>query len=658
MAVSLARDHDVAIVTIDNPPVNAAGLAVRQGLLDALTQTEADTSVGAVILICAGRTFIAGADVREFDQPPVAPHLHDLLLRIEQASKPWIAAIHGTALGGGLETALACHHRIVTADAKLGLPEVTLGVIPGAGGTVRLPRLVPAETALDMIATGKPVGAKVALDAGLADAIAEGDLLQGAMAHARNAAAAATPVPLSRRPVRLPEDVAKFDAAAAKLIAKARGQNAPEAAVQALRNAYTMTAEAALSVERETFLALRSDPQSAALRHIFFAERGTTKIDRIKGIQAKSLSRIGVVGGGTMGAGIAAACLLSGYGVQMIERDAEAASGGRERVEAILAGSLKRGLINAETHAALVGAFSASGSYGDLTEADLIIEAVFEEMTVKKTVFAHIEAVAKPDAVLASNTSYLDVNEIAKATSKPARVIGLHFFSPAHIMKLLEIVVSDVVDDTTLATAVTFAKSLRKIPVLAGVCDGFIANRIMSAYRREAEYMIEDGAMPWDVDAAMVGFGLPMGIFQMGDLAGLDISWAMRKRQAATRDPDTRYVDVGDKLCEMGRFGRKTGRGYYIYDQSGQGSPDPEVEDLILAESARKGITRQPMTGQEIMARILAVMQAEGRQLLDEGIARSPSDIDVVMVNAYGFPRWKGGPMFMAQQAAKPESDP
>lgn len=648
MVVSLSTQNGVAIVTIDNPPVNATSQAVRQGLLDAVAQTEADDGVRAVVLHCAGRTFIAGADVREFGKPPMEPHLPDVMNAIESASKPWIAAIHGTALGGGLETAMACHQRIAAPTAKLGLPEVNLGLIPGAGGTVRLPRLVPAEAALNMVATGKPVGAAAALRDGLIDAISDGDLVQDAIDLADKATA---PTPTIERAVRQPADGAAFEALAAKITAKARGQNAPKAAVQAVKNAFVLTASKALEAERETFLSLKADPQSAALRHIFFAERGTTKIDRIKGVAPKPLAQIGVIGGGTMGAGIAAACLLSGYAVHMVERDMQAAEAGRDRVLATLDGSLKRGLITQDKHQKLTAAFAASDSYGDLGEADLIIEAVFEDMAVKKQVFSQIEAVAKSDAILATNTSYLDVNEIAAQLQDPGRAIGLHFFSPAHIMKLLEIVVHDTVSDETLATAVQFAKGLRKIAVSAGVCDGFIANRIMSTYRREAEYMIEDGALPWEVDRAMVAFGLPMGVFQMGDLAGLDISWAMRKRQAATRDPNQRYVDVGDKLCEMGRFGRKTKRGYYTYEDDPKGQPDPEVEALILSESERKGITRKAMTSDEIMARILGAMQSESQNILDEGIAQSADDIDVVMVNAYGFPRWRGGPMFMQANA-------
>jgi len=650
MSVSITTEGNIATVTIDNPPVNALGHAVRKGLGRAVEAIEADPAVAAVVLCCAGKTFVAGADIREFGQPPRAPHLPDVLRRIEACPKPWVAAIHGAALGGGLELAMACHFRVADENARLGLPEVTLGVIPGAGGTVRLPRLVPAELALDMVAGGKPISAAVAQEAGLVDALADGDLLEQATRRAARAARDGGWTAMLDRPVRQPGDRDAFDARAAKIRARARGQTSPGAAVAAIIKALDLPAGQTLDAERATFLALRDDPQAAALRHVFFAERDTTRIERLRNVTPRPCACIGIIGGGTMGAGIAAAGLLAGLDVIMVERDAAAAEAGRGRVETILDGSRQRGLISEQQHAGMIAAFRATAGYDVLDRADIVIEAVFEDMGVKKEVFRALDAATRPEAVLATNTSYLDVNEIAGAVADPSRVLGLHFFSPAHIMKLLEIVVPAKVADDVLATGVALAGRLKKIAVLAGNCDGFIANRIMSAYRRECEYMLEDGALPWEIDAAMTGFGLPMGMFQMQDLAGLDISWAMRKRQAATRDPAQRYVEIADKLCERGHFGRKTGRGWYLYED-GTARPDPEVEALVLSESRRKGITRTAFSPEQIMDRILRAMQTEGEKVLAEGIARNAADIDVVMVNAYGFPRWLGGPMFLAGRA-------
>ena len=650
MSVSITTEGNIATVTIDNPPVNALGHAVRKGLGRAVEAIEADPAVAAVVLCCAGKTFVAGADIREFGQPPRAPHLPDVLRRIEACPKPWVAAIHGAALGGGLELAMACHFRVADRQSRLGLPEVTLGVIPGAGGTVRLPRLVPAELALDMVAGGKPISAAVAQEAGLVDALADGDLLEQATRRAARAARDGGWTAMLDRPVRQPGDRDAFDARAANIRARARGQTSPGAAVAAIIKALDLPAGQTLDAERATFLALRDDPQAAALRHVFFAERDTTRIERLRNVTPRPCACIGIIGGGTMGAGIAAAGLLAGLDVIMVERDAAAAEAGRGRVETILDGSRQRGLISEQQHAGMIAAFRATAGYDVLDRADIVIEAVFEDMGVKKEVFRALDAATRPEAVLATNTSYLDVNEIAGAVADPSRVLGLHFFSPAHIMKLLEIVVPAKVADDVLATGVALAGRLKKIAVLAGNCDGFIANRIMSAYRRECEYMLEDGALPWEIDAAMTGFGLPMGMFQMQDLAGLDISWAMRKRQAATRDPAQRYVEIADKLCERGHFGRKTGRGWYLYED-GTARPDPEVEALVLSESRRKGITRTAFSPEQIMDRILRAMQTEGEKVLAEGIARNAADIDVVMVNAYGFPRWLGGPMFLAGRA-------
>lgn len=647
--VSVSVSNHLATVSIDHPPVNTLSASVRQGLLDALKQTEADPQVKAVLLICRGRTFIAGADLREFGKQPQEPHLPDLILKIEAASKPWVAAIHGTALGGGLEVALGCCYRIAATSAKLGLPEVTLGLLPGAGGTVRLPRLIGAEAALDIILRGKPVDASKAKELGLVDALSHANLPADAVAFASRIMHEPAPQALIDRAVPTMVDQDAWSKKLLTLKTKSATQNAPHAVITAIENAVTLTSQEALSKERELFVSLRDGSQSAALRYLFMAERSVTRLPELKDVTPNSLTSIGVIGGGTMGAGIAAACLLAGLHVTMIERDDQALQAGQQRVKATLENSLQRQLITEQDQNKMVAAFNGGTNYSLLATVDLVIEAVFEDMDVKKSVFLALDKHTKPDAILASNTSYLDVNQIAQYVNNPARVIGLHFFSPAHIMKLLELVVTDLADPATLASGFALAKRLRKICVPAGVCDGFIGNRIMSAYRRACEEMLEDGAMPKDIDTAMTEFGFPMGIFQMQDLAGLDIAWAMRKRQIKTRDPKARYVNIADRLCELGRLGRKTGRGWYVYD--GKSSTfDEEVEAIIISESANKNILRQALNADRIMNTILTTMQAEGKKVLNEGIAQNAEAIDVVMVNGYGFPRWRGGPMFMSNE--------
>ncbi len=643
MSVTVQKTGTIAVVTVDNPPVNALSQPVRQGLLEAVRTCDTDPAITAIVLTCAGRTFVAGADIKEFGKPPVAPHLPDVLAAIEDADKPWVAALHGTALGGGLELAMACHARVAATTAKMGLPEVNLGLIPGAGGTVRLPRLVPADLALTMIAGGKPISASDAEAAGLISESVDGEPAEAAKRLA-GSMTGRQPAVLSR-PVNKPENRAQFDELKKKLLAKARGQASIAAAVEAVETALDCPAETALEQERAAFLDLKDSDQAAALRHIFFAERATLSDPRCK-MDPRSVNHVGVIGGGTMGAGIAAACVLSGLKVTLVERDREAAAAGADRVLSILDQSAKRGIISADRRAAIEDAFTASDTYASLDDVDLAVEAVFEDMDVKKQVFGELEKVTRKDAILATNTSYLDVNDIAETLEDPSRVIGLHFFSPAHIMKLLEIVLPQKVADDAVATVAALSKRLKKTAVLSGVCDGFIGNRIMSAYRREADYLLEDGALPEQVDRAMKDFGFPMGIFEMQDLAGLDIAWAMRKRRAATRDPGERYVDIADRLCEQERFGRKSGKGWYLYP-SGKPEVDPDVTELILSERKRKGIAAAPFTAEEIMARILKAMQSEARQVLEEGIALSESDIDVVMINGYAFPRWRGGPMFM-----------
>lgn len=647
--VTVEIENEIAIVTVDNPPVNALGHGVRSGLAEAVAVTDANDAVQAVVLIAAGRTFMAGADISEFGKPMAEPGLPDVVLMIEGAQKPWVAAVHGTALGGGLEVALGCHYRVADAKAKMGVPEVHLGLIPGAGGTVRLPRLVPVSKAAEMVATGKPIGASDALACGLVDQIIKDDLRTGAVAFAKTIGGFERPVALVDRDPVEPLSAQDWAAVSAKLVAKARGQNSVIRGVDAVADAVRLAGPDALTNERDIFIELMADPQSAALRHVFFAERSVSKVASIKGVAPRALRHVGVIGGGTMGAGICVALLLAGVSVTMIERDKDAIAAGQKRVSDTLAASVKRGLISEDKRAALLGMFVGDFDYGALDTVDLVIEAVFEDMDVKKQVFEALDRVTKPEAVLATNTSYLDVNEIAQSVSDPSRVIGLHFFSPAHVMKLLEIVRPDGVADNVLATGFALGKMLRKIAVPAGVCDGFIGNRILTAYRRECDYMVEDGAAPQEVDAAMKAYGFPMGIFAMQDMAGLDIGWAARKRRAPTRDPNERYVRIADRICELGRFGQKTGSGWFQYPEgSRRGEPDPIVEAIILEEAAASGVTRRDFSHAEIMERILGAMVSEGKAILAEGIAQSAEAIDVVMINGYGFPRHKGGPMFAA----------
>ncbi len=649
--ITITQQNDIAIVTINNPPVNALSHAVRQGLHDAVQSIDADDSVAAVILTCTGRTFIAGADVREFGKPAQAPHLPDVVTSIEAANKPWIAAMFGTTLGGGLEIALGCRHRIAGKSTKMGFPEVNLGLIPGAGGTVRLPRLIEAGAALDMVSGGKPITAQKALKLGLIDRITDDDLLPSAITFAQDIKSQPKRTPIIDSPAQPATDPTAWAALKSTIQKKARGQLAPIAAIKAIENALNLSAQQALDAERTLFTDLKSSAQSAALRYIFFAERTGAKMARIKDVKPRDLKQIGVIGGGTMGAGIAVACLLAGFNVVLLERDTDSLNAGLARINDTLDKSHARGLINAQALADKQAALTGATDYTSLSNTDMVIEAVFEEMAVKRDVFTRLDAVTRPNTILATNTSYLDVGEIAQAVTDPSRVIGLHFFSPAYIMKLLEIVHPPKLADDVLATGFALAKRLGKIAIPAGVCDGFIGNRMMSAYRRACEYMLEDGALPHEIDAAMTDFGFPMGIFTMQDMAGLDIAWAMRKRQAKTRPKDIRYVDIPDRLCEMGRLGRKTGKGWYDYSDGPKGQRDPIVEDLIIQEAKRKGITRAPLTSEKIINTILTTMQQEGQKILDQGIAQNAQAIDVVMINGYGFPRWRGGPMFMAANA-------
>ncbi|WP_042297082.1 3-hydroxyacyl-CoA dehydrogenase NAD-binding domain-containing protein [Paraburkholderia bannensis] len=643
----------VLLVTVDNPPVNALGVDVRRGLAAAIEHAEANAAVQAVLIIGAGRNFIAGADIREFGKPPQPPALPDVCNRIEASHKPVIAAIHGAALGGGLEIALAAHYRLAVAGAKLGLPEVQLGLLPGAGGTQRTPRLIGAEAALALMLSGKHIGAQEALKLGLVDRVGSSDdILAEGLAYAQELLAAHASVRRTRDAQALADRTAAqaaIDAARAETAKKSRGLFSPLKIVDCVQAALDQSFEEGQRVERKLFLECLDSPQRAGLVHAFFAEREVQKTPEAKTAKPRAIETVGVVGGGTMGAGIAVAVLDAGLPVTMIERDDASLARGRAHVEKVYDGLIAKGRMKPEAKDAILARFTGSTSYDALATVDLVIEAVFEEMGVKQAVFAELDRVCKPGAVLATNTSYLDIDAIANSVKRPQDVIGLHFFSPANIMKLLEVVVPKQVSADVVATAFELAKKLRKVPVRAGVCDGFIGNRILAVYRTAADHLMEDGASPYQVDKAVREFGYPMGPYQVVDLAGGDIGWATRKRRAATRDPKARYVQIADRLCERGWFGQKTGRGFYLYpDGARTGTPDPEVESIIRTERERAGIEPRSFSDEEILRRYMAAMINEGANVVHEKIALRPLDVDVTFLYGYGFPRHRGGPMHYA----------
>nr|WKF56625.1 Fatty acid oxidation complex subunit alpha [Paraburkholderia busanensis] len=658
--VTHALRGTVLLVTIDHAPVNALSADVRRGLAAAIDAAEADPAVEAVLIVGAGRNFIAGADIREFGKPPVPPSLPDVCNRIEACGKPVIAALHGAALGGGLEVALAAHYRIALDGAKLGLPEVQLGLLPGAGGTQRTPRLIGAAAALDLILSGRHASAREALELGLVDRVgASDDVLAEGLAYAQALLAAHAPVRRTRDANALADratNLAAVAAARTDTAKKARGLFSPLKIVDAVEAAIELPFDDGLRVERTLFLECLDSPQRAGLIHAFFAEREVLKAPETRSAQPRAFETIGVIGGGTMGAGIAVAVLDAGLPVTMIERDDASLARGRAHIDKVYDGLIAKGRMSAEKKAAVMARWSGSTSYDALANADLVIEAVFEDLAVKKAVFAELDRVCKRGAVLATNTSYLDIDAIASSTSRPADVIGLHFFSPANIMKLLEVVVPRQVSADVVATAFDLAKKLRKTPVRAGVCDGFIGNRVLAVYRAAADAMMEDGASPYQIDAAVRAFGFPMGPFQVVDLAGGDIGWAARKRRAATRNPAARYVQIADRLCERGWFGQKTGRGFYLYPEgSRSGAPDPEVAAIIDAERQRAGITPRMFSDDEILRRYMAAMINEGANVVHEGIALRPLDVDVTFLYGYGFPRYRGGPMKYADTVGLPK---
>jgi 3-hydroxyacyl-CoA dehydrogenase len=647
--VKVERHDAVAIVTINSPPVNALSAAVRKGILEGVKNAAADQQVQAVVIACAGRTFVAGADITEFGKPPQSPSLHEVIAEIESCPKPVIAAIHGTALGGGLELALGCHFRVAVKDAKLGLPEVKLGLLPGAGGTQRLPRAVGPELAVKMIVTGDPIGAQDALKNGLIEEIIDGEPAVGGEAFARKVLA-------EKRPLRrLRDDDAKlaaakadrsiFTNAAAAANKRNRGLDAPLAAAEAVSFSLDTPFDEALKKERDSFLKLMNGDQSKAQRYAFFAEREAAKVSGVpEGTKPRKVESVAIIGAGTMGGGIAMSFANAGIPVTLIETGDEQLKRGLGIIQKNYEATAARGGIPADAPAKRLGLIKGVVGLENVKDADLIIEAVFETMAIKKEVFTKLDQYAKPGAVLASNTSYLDINEIAAITKRPQDVLGMHFFSPANVMKLCEIVRAEKTAPDALVTAVAIARRIAKVPAVVGVCDGFVGNRMLAARSKQSEKFLFEGALPQQVDAVVTKFGMPMGPFAMGDLAGLDIGWRSRQDRGVKSE-------IADALCEAGRFGQKTSKGYYKYEAGSRAPlPDPEVEKLIEETCARLGLKRRTISDDEILERMIYPMVNEGARILEEKIAARPSDIDIIWLYGYGWPIYRGGPMFYADQ--------
>ena len=643
---TIEKDGNISIITLNSPPVNALSAPVREGLHKGISEARNDKETEAIVIICEGRTFIAGADISEFGKEPKGPSLFEVQEFIEDSDKPVIAAIHGTALGGGLEVALTCHYRIAVPSAKCGLPEVNLGLLPGAGGTQRLPRVVGVEKALQMVTSGQHVPAKQCLEMGLVDEISnEDNLRQDSISFAKKIVSENRPL------VKISEMNDKVEAARgnenifkdfrASIARKARGFLAPEYNIQCIEAAVNRSFSEGIKVERKLFMELVTGTQSAAQRYAFFAQRQVAKIPDIEpDTEIKPFTSIGVIGAGTMGGGISMNFANVGIPVTIIEQSQERLDKGLGIIRKNYENTANKGRITFEDVEKRTKLINGSTDINDLSNCDLIIEAVFENMDLKKDIFKTLDGIAKKGAILATNTSALDVNEIAEVTSRPEDVIGLHFFSPANVMRLLEIVRGEKTSKSVVATSMKMAKNIGKVAAVVGVCPGFVGNRILAQRQREANKLILEGAMPWEVDDALFNFGFPMGPFAMSDLAGLDIGW----------DEDLSTGDtLRDKLCEAGRLGQKTGKGFYIYDENRNKSPDEEVEKLIIEFSEKHQIKRREISKEEILERCLYPMINEGFKILEEGMAIRASDIDIVWINGYGWPIYEGGPMFYGQ---------
>lgn len=652
MPVHCDTSGEIAVITVENPPVNALAQEVRAGIRAAIEQVEATDSVKGAVMIGAGTVFIAGADIKEFGKPPLEPGLRDVIAEMEVCSKPLVAAIHGIALGGGLETAFGCHYRVAVPSANVGLPEVKLGILPGAGGTQRMPRVAGLEFAIDAITSGRMIPAAEALENGIIDAVIEGDLLEGATAFAAEKIAAGGPHP-KIRDIQTPQPKSPdlFETKKKELERRSRGQMSPITCLASVKAALDLPFDEGLVRERELFTELVTSDQSRGMIHAFFTEREVAKIPGLsRDVKARQVKTAAVIGAGTMGGGITMCFANAGIPVTIIETTEEALDRGLGIIKKNYEATASKGRLTQEQVDERLGLITGALDLSAASDADLIIEAVFEDMDVKKQVFTKLDEIAKPGAVLATNTSTLDIDEIASVTKRPEDVIGMHFFSPANVMRLLEVVRGAKTAPDVIQTAMKVGRPIGKVAVLVRVCDGFVGNRILANYGRQANYMIEDGAMPVDIDRVMTGFGMPMGIFQMGDLAGIDVGW--RVRQARGKPGNQRYSgDIADRIYEMGRYGQKTSAGWYRYEAGSRVPiPDPEIEKLILEVSASKSIERREIGDEEILKRILYAMVNEGAKILEEGMAIRSSDIDVIYVNGYGFPPYRGGPMFHADQ--------
>ena len=647
--VVFSKEGNIGIITVNNPPVNALSQAVRAGIKTGIEKGIADQDVAVMLIICEGRTFIAGADIREFGKPPMEPFLPDVCQFIEDSPKPVVAAIHGTALGGGLEIPLSCHFRIALASAKVGLPEVKLGLLPGAGGTQRLPRVAGVQAALEMITSGTPVAAAKAKAMGILDEVVDGDLKAAALAYAKRVVDQKLPIRKVSQLTAKADSPAVFEDFAKSISRKSRGYIAPFKCIEAVKAATELPFAEGMKRERQIFVELQASDQSKAQRHVFFAEREVVRIPGLPDDQpTRDIKSVGILGAGTMGGGIAMCFANAGIPVVLLDVKQEFIDKGMAVIKKNYANTVAKGSLKQEVMDKRMSLIQPTLAYEDLKNVDLVIEAVFEDMAIKKEVFTKLDAVCKPGAILASNTSYLNIDAIAEITKRPQDVMGMHFFSPANVMRLLENVRGKKTTPDVYATAMKVGKTIGKVPVLVGVCDGFVGNRMLAKRTRECGFMLEEGALPWQIDKVIYDFGFPMGPYAMGDMAGLDVGWRNRKAKFDSLTLREQKNTILDKICEMGRFGQKTGAGFYKYDEKRNPTPDPMIEELIINHSKEVGIPRRNISDQEIIERAIYAMINEGAKILEEGIAARPLDIDVVWLYGYGFPIYLGGPMFYA----------